>query len=90
MLTLYYYESNTISTQLMKNRTGKEMIGAYTKLHQQLLNAGLKHELHIMDNECSNAFRQYLMEQHIALQLVPPHLHRLKRKEPSKHSKIIL
>jgi hypothetical protein len=28
-----------------------------------------------MDNECSRAFRQYLNEQNIALQLVPPHLH---------------
>jgi hypothetical protein len=29
-----------------------------------------------MDNECSKAFRQYLKDEHIDVQLVPPHLHR--------------
>jgi hypothetical protein len=28
-----------------------------------------------MDNECSKAFQQYLMDERIAVQLVPPHLH---------------
>jgi hypothetical protein len=76
ILTLYDYDINTISTEPMKNRTDKERIRAYTALHHQLLNAGLKTELQIMDNECSNKFRQYLNEQNIALQLVTPHLHR--------------
>jgi hypothetical protein len=60
----------------MKNRTDKEMIRAYTSLHKQLINAGLKPELQVMDNECSASFRQCLADEHIALQLVPPHLHR--------------
>jgi hypothetical protein len=45
ILTLYDYNSNIISTEPMKNRIEKEMIRAYTALHRQLLNAGLKHEL---------------------------------------------
>jgi hypothetical protein len=60
----------------MKNRSDNEMIRAHTALHQQLLNAGLKPELQIMDNECSRAFILYLMKQNISLQLVPIHLHR--------------
>jgi hypothetical protein len=40
------------------------------------MDAALKPELQIMDNECFRAFRQYLTDQNIALQLVPPHLHR--------------
>jgi hypothetical protein len=76
MITLYDYDSNTKSTEPMKNRTDKEMIRAYTALHQQLMDAGLKPELKTMDNECSRAFRQYLTGQHIDLQVVPPHLHR--------------
>jgi hypothetical protein len=51
ILTLYDYDSYIISTEPMKNRTDKEIIRAYTALHQQLLNAGLKPELQIMDNE---------------------------------------
>jgi hypothetical protein len=76
ILTLYDYDSNTISTESMKNRTDNEMIRAYTALHQKFINAGLKHELQIMDNECSTEFRQYLTDQHITLQLVTPHIHR--------------
>jgi hypothetical protein len=72
ILTLYDYDSNTP----MKNRTEKEMIWAYTSLHNHLVNAGLKPELQVMDNECSASFRQYLADEHIAFQLVPPHLHR--------------
>jgi hypothetical protein len=76
ILTLYDYDSNTISTEPMKNRMDKEMKRAYSALHQQLLNAGLKPELQIMDNECYRSFRQCLSEQNIYLQLLPPHLHR--------------
>jgi hypothetical protein len=39
------------------------------------MDAGLKPELQIMDNECSRAFRKYLVGQNISLQLVPPHFH---------------
>jgi hypothetical protein len=72
---MYDYDSNKISMEPMNNRTDKEMIRAYTSLHKQLTNAGLKPELQVIDNECSTEFRQYLADEHIALQLVPPHLH---------------
>jgi hypothetical protein len=76
ILTMYDYDSNTISTEPMNNRTDGEMIRAYTSLHKQLINAGLKPKLQVTDDECSKAFRQYLMDERIAVQLVPPHLHR--------------
>jgi hypothetical protein len=41
ILTLYDYDINAISTKPMKKRTDKEIIRAYTALHQQLLNAEL-------------------------------------------------
>jgi hypothetical protein len=76
ILTLYDYASNTISTEPMKNRTDGEMIRAYTSLHKQLINAGLKPELQVIGNGCSKAFRQYITDEHIDVKLVPPHLHR--------------
>jgi hypothetical protein len=76
ILTLYDYDSNSISTEPMKIITDAEMIRAYTSLHKQLINAGLKPELQVMDNECSKEFRQYLTDENIDVQLVPPHLHR--------------
>jgi hypothetical protein len=59
MLTQYSYDSNTITTEAIKPRTDKDMIRAYTMLHDQLMDAGLKPELQIMDNEGCRAFRQY-------------------------------
>jgi hypothetical protein len=75
ILTLYDYDSKKNLEEPMKNRTDKEMIRAYTSLHQHLINAGINPELQSMDNECSAASRQYLADEHIALQLVPPNLH---------------
>jgi hypothetical protein len=72
IITLYDYDGNTKSNEVMKNRTDKEMIRVYYKLHQQLVDTGLKPELQIMDNACSRAFRKYLQSQNIDLQWVPP------------------
>jgi hypothetical protein len=76
ILTLYDYGRNTILMEPMKNRTDGEMLRAYTSLHKQLTIAGLKPKLQVMDNECSKSFRQYLTDEDINIQLVPPHLHR--------------
>jgi hypothetical protein len=50
VLVLYDYAGNNISTEEMKSRHEKETTRAYSKFHQQLVGAGLKHELQIMDN----------------------------------------
>jgi hypothetical protein len=42
ILTLYDYDINKISMETMNNRTDGEVIRAYTSLHKQLINAGLK------------------------------------------------
>jgi hypothetical protein len=42
IIVVYDYDGNTVATDSMKNRTDKEMIRAYFKLHQQLVDAGLK------------------------------------------------
>jgi hypothetical protein len=86
ILTLYDYDSNIISTEPMKNRINKEMIWAYTSLHKKLVNAVLKPELQVMDNEFSAAFWKYLADEHIALQLVPPHLHQKNAEERAIHT----
>jgi hypothetical protein len=42
ILVVYDYDGNTVATDAMKNRTDKETVRAYSKLHQQLVDAGLK------------------------------------------------
>jgi hypothetical protein len=60
-LVVYDYDGSTISTEAMKIRNDKETIQAYSKLHHQLIDAGLKTKLQIMDNECYTALKHYLV-----------------------------
>jgi hypothetical protein len=60
VLAVYDYDGNTISTEATKIRNEKETILSYAKVHHQLVKAGLKPQLQIMDNECSIALKQYL------------------------------
>jgi hypothetical protein len=60
VLVVYDYDGNTISTRAMKSRKDKETFWAYSNLHQQLVDTGLKPELQIMDNECSAALKWFM------------------------------
>jgi hypothetical protein len=40
VLVLYYYDTNNILTEPMKNRGDQEMVRAYTKLVQELIDHG--------------------------------------------------
>ena len=60
----------------MKNRTEQEHLRAYTKLHQHLVDRGLKPCLQKLDNEASTALKRFMTQQGIDFQLVPPHVHR--------------
>ena len=76
IMVLYDYDSNAILTEPMTSKTGPEMIRAYTKLHDRLVASGLKPRLQWLDNEASAGLKQFLNEQDIKFQLVPPAMHR--------------
>jgi hypothetical protein len=59
----------------MRNRTGPCIFGAFRTLHARLVAAGLRPEIHCLDNECSTALKHFLTEVDINFQLVPPGLH---------------
>jgi hypothetical protein len=55
MLVLYDYDTNNVLTEPMKSRGDQEMVRAYNKLIQELVDHGFKPRLQRLDNECSSA-----------------------------------
>jgi hypothetical protein len=77
VLLVYDYDGNIISTEAMKSRTDKETIRAYSKFHQQLIDASFKPELQIMDNECPLERSNSIPEvKTLSYSAPPPDLHR--------------
>jgi hypothetical protein len=72
MYLLYDYDSNAIITELIRNCSDKEILQAYNKLHQCLINRGCKPLLQRLDNKPSIALGQTIQEKDIDFQLVPP------------------
>jgi hypothetical protein len=57
IMVLTEINSNAILIELMKNRIAGEMIWAYQTLIDQLRTAGIVPKLHILDNKCSQDFK---------------------------------
>ena len=76
MLVFYEYDSNYIHVEPMKNKTGSEILAAYTRAHTVFTSDGLKPQLQRLDNEASTALKSYMESQDVDFQLVPPHVHR--------------
>ena len=75
IIVAYHYDSNTIHVELLNKWSGLDLKTAYHKLHSLLTNRGLKHSLHILDNECSNIFKTFIREVNEKFKLLPPHIH---------------
>jgi hypothetical protein len=80
-VVLYDYDGNIIQAEPMKNRSDTEAIRAYTRIYDELTAKGLTLTFQKMDNEASQALKQFLQSKDIQFQLVPPHLHRKKAAE---------
>jgi hypothetical protein len=76
IMVVYDYDSNAILAEPIPNRTKKSLLAAYTKLHSQLCDAGLRPQYQRLDNECSDIMKEFMKEQNIKYQLVPPGVHR--------------
>jgi hypothetical protein len=75
MMVLTESESNAIFVEAMKNKTSGEMIRAYQVLINQLHSVGITPKQHILDNECSNDFKEAIKTNNMTYQLVLPHDH---------------
>lgn len=73
---MYDYDSNSIHAEAMPNRSAKAHVQAYTTVHNRLVKAGLRPQLHMLDNECSDLLREYITNQGTKLQTTPVGIHR--------------
>ena len=76
VFVLYDYDSNSIQVRPLKNREANSILSAFKSCHQVLSQAGLKPKLHRLDNECSAVLKEYLIDNEVDYQLVPPGIHR--------------
>jgi hypothetical protein len=76
IMILYHYDSNAILAQPIKDRTSPELLKAFQVMEQELVARGLKPKLMKLDNEASKLLKEYLRQQDIIFQLVPPYIHR--------------
>ncbi len=77
----YIYDINAIISVPMPSRNDNAMITAFETVLDQLKVKGYHPTLNIMDNECSKAVEAYIRKEKIAIQLVPPHNHRVNAAE---------
>jgi hypothetical protein len=75
ILVAYNYNSNFIHAEPMKNRTKEVILAAYQRVISLLKSRGLQLKLQKLGNQASQVLQQYMVEEHINFQLVPPGLH---------------
>jgi len=76
VMVLYDYDSNSILAEPLKDRKANTILAAYKVLHARLCAAGCKPRLQRLDNECSDILKEFMSDQDIDFQLVPPGIHR--------------
>jgi hypothetical protein len=81
IMVLTESDSNVILVEAMKNRTSSEMICALQAFLDRLKAAGITSKQHILNNECSNEFKDTIKSNKMTYQLVPPHNHHRNRAE---------
>ena len=76
IFVLYDYNSNCILTEPIHNRTATKLLRAYSKVQTLLKQRCFTPKLQRLDNEASTILKDYMHNQQIDFQLVPPHMHR--------------
>ena len=81
IMVAIHLDANYIFVEPMKNRTEGQMMAAYQRIINRMRAAGLGLKLHILDNECSAAFKQLIATNNMTHELVPPGNHRRNQAE---------
>ena len=81
IMILYDYDSNAILAEPLKNRKAENILAAYEKMHRYLKNRGMKPKIQILDNECSQQLKDYMITNNIKYQLAAPGQHRTNAAE---------
>ena len=76
IMVLFEVDSNAIISESMRNRTSGEMISAYKTLVARLKKRGFNPKIHLLDNECSQEYKDTINTNGMEYQLVPHNNHR--------------
>jgi len=82
---LYDHDSNAILVMPFKDCTAENVCNAFKLLHAQLCWARLQTHLQQLDNKGSGMLKDFLMNEDIDYQLVPPHVHCCNTAEHAMH-----
>jgi hypothetical protein len=74
IMVLYEDDGNSIMAEPIKNKTA-ELLRSFQVMEQKLTSRGLTPKLMKLDNEASTFLKDYLHDQDITFQLVPPYYH---------------
>ena len=83
LFCLYDYDSNLIDAVPIKNREAASILAAYKLCVAKLVRSGLRPQLQRLDNECSTALKEFMKDEQVDYQLVPPGQH---RRNPSERA----
>ena len=67
----------------MKGHTDDHMVAVFQDICDYLHKQNLTPALHVMDNECSKAIKNFIKKENANIQLVEPHNHRLNAADPA-------
>ena len=76
IMVLINLDSSYISMEPMKNRHSGQMVATYQVMIDRLKLCGINPKHHILDNECSNEFKEAIKANDMTYQLVPADDHR--------------
>ena len=76
IFVFYHYDTNTIYGHAIKNRNTETICDAWRTCYDMYKSHGEAPNLHILDNECSDAMKAMFRAENVTYQLVPPHIHR--------------
>jgi hypothetical protein len=76
ILVCYVYDCNYVKVVPMKSRSASEWVKAYDHIHQELTAKGFRPKLQTLDNEASDALKNFFTTNDMEFQMVPPHCHR--------------
>jgi hypothetical protein len=80
------YDCNAIMAEPIKNNKSAELLRSFQVMEHKLTSRGLKPKLMTLDNEASTLLKEYLHDQDINFQLVPPYCNRRNAAERTIHS----
>jgi hypothetical protein len=72
LFILYDYDTNSIHAEPMPSKSGAAILAAYKTVQNSHVCAGLHPKLQHLNNACPAVLKEFLHDEHITFQLVPP------------------